>query len=207
MVKCQDHPMNRTAKITIACSVGWLLLTLTYFAFYYDQLLSIFTSLVGGALLLACIPLAAIATVVGIKKKIYPLLGVAILVVAVAMVGWLTPVGETFGARFKFWRNMEHYQSVVDQISAGADKSAIDNPITIDPGPPQRIAFSWGGLLDNWRGVVHDPSGEVMKANILDRTTWSNRDDTDYASVSGLFGGTLIKAQHLTGDWYLCWFT
>lgn len=207
MFKQQVHPMNRTAKVTISCSVTWLVLTLAYFAFYFDDLFSILTPLAGGALLLACIPLAITAVLVGIKGKNSHLLGAAVLVVAVATVCWLTPFGKTFGAHFKFWRNNEHYQSVVDQVSNGADGSTIPYPVVIDPGPPQRVAFSWGGILDNWRGIVHDPSGEVMKANILDRTTWSNRDDIAYASVSGLFGGTLIKAQHLTGDWYLCWFT
>ena len=101
----------------------------------------------------------------------------------------------------------EHYQSVVTEIAAGADDSAFDYPVRVDPGPPRRIAFSWGGILDNWRGVVYDPTGEVMKANILDRKTWPNRDDPDYASVAGLFGGTLVRAQHLEGNWYLCWFT
>lgn len=199
--------MKSAAKTNIACSAGWLLLTLAYFAFYYDDLLSIFTRLLGGALLLACIPLAITAAMVGVKGKPKMLLAVAGLVVAVAIVGWLTPVGKTFGAHCKLWREKERYQSVVARIAAGADDSNLGYPVTVDSGPPLRIAFSWGGILDNWRGVVYDPSGEVMKANILDMTTWSNRDDPGYASVAGLFGGTLIRAQHLEGDWYLCWFT
>lgn len=77
----------------------------------------------------------------------------------------------------------------------------------VDPGPPVRVAVSWGGILDNWRGLVHDPTGEAMKAKRLDLETWSNRGDPDDASVAGLFGGTLVRARHLEGDWYLCWFT
>jgi hypothetical protein len=169
--------MRRAAKINIACSVGWLLLTLAYFAFYHDKLLSIFTPLLGGALLLACIPLAVTTAIAGIKGKPRLLLAVAVLVVAVAIVGWLTPVGATFGARCKLWREKPYYQSVVAKVAAGADDSAFDYPITVDPGPPPRVAFSWGGILDNWHGVVYDPTGGVMEANILDRTTWSNRWD------------------------------
>ena len=45
-----------------------------------------------------------------------------------------------------------------------------------------------------------------MKANLL-APDWSNRSDPEYASVSMLFGGTLIRAQPIEGDWYLCWFT
>ena len=199
--------MNRTAKINIICSCGWLLLTVAYFGFYYDQLLSIFTPLLGGALLLACIPLALTAGIVGIKGKLRVLLAVAGLVVAVAIVGWFTPVGKTFGAHCKFWREKTHYQSVVAKVVASEDNPEFNHPIIVDSGPPLRVAFSWGGILDNWRGIVYDPTGEVMKANILDVNTWSNRNDPDYASVARFFGGTLIRAQHLEGDWYLCWFT
>ena len=134
-------------------------------------------------------------------------LAAAGLVVAVAIVAWLTPAGKSFGAHCKFWREKSSYESIVAQIASGADESAFGYPITIDPGPPRRVAFSWGGILDKWHGIVYDPTGEVIKANILNTETWSNRDDPDYASVAGLFGGTLVRAQHLEGDWYLCWFT
>ena len=70
------------------------------------------------------LPLAVTSTIVGIKRKNYQLLGVALLVVTVAVVGWLTPVGETFGARFKFWLNSEHYQSVVDKMSTSCPSYA-----------------------------------------------------------------------------------
>jgi hypothetical protein len=199
--------MKRAAKINLVCSAVWILLTLAYFAFYYDDLLSIFTRLLGGALLLASIPLVVAAVIIGIKGKLRGLLVAPVLVVAVAIVGWASPLGTTFGAHCKFWRGKAYYQSVVAELAAGADDSAFEHPINIDPGPPRRVAFSWGGILDNWRGIVYDPTGEVMKANILDTQSWSNRNDPDYASVAGLFGGTLIRARHLEGNWYLCWFS
>lgn len=201
------QPMNRSAKINLIYSAGWLLLTVAYFAYYYDNLLSIFTPLLGWALLLACVPLAIAAAMVGIKGNSRMPLAVAGLVITVAIVGWLTPAGKSFGAHCKLWREKAHYQSVITRLAAGADDSASDHPIAVDPGPPRRVAFSWGGILDNWVGVVYDPTGEVMKADILDTETWSNRDDPDYASVAGWFGGSLIRAKHLEGNWYLCWFT
>lgn len=199
--------MNRAAKLTFACFAGWLVVTLAYFAFYYDDLLSIFTPLLGGALLLSSVPLAATAAIIGIKGKPGIMLATGVAVLTIAIVGWFTPAGKSFGAHWKFWREKANYESIVSQLAAGADASAFDHPITVDPGPPQRVAISWGGILDNWVGVVHDPTGEVMKANILDTKTWSNRDNPEYAGVAGLFGGTLIRARHLEGNWYLCWFT
>jgi hypothetical protein len=199
--------MKYAASITIASSAGWLLVTWAYFAFYYDDLLSIFTPLLGSALLLASVPLAVTAAIIGIKGKPKMILATGVPVVTITIVGWLTPLGKSFGARCKFWREKANYECIVSGLAAGADHSIFDHPIAVDPGPPQRVAFSWGGILDNWVGVVYDPTGEVMKANILDTKTWSNRDDPDYVSAAGLFGGTLIRARHFEGNWYLCWFT
>ena len=64
--------MNRAAKLTFACFAGWLVVTLAYFAFYYDDLLSIFTPLLGGALLLSSVPLAATAAIIGIHTYSTP---------------------------------------------------------------------------------------------------------------------------------------
>ena len=113
--------MSPNTKITIICPAAWLLLTLAYFAFYYDALLSIFTPLLGGALVLASIPLVVYATIVGIKKRTWSLLAVPVVVAAVAITGWLTPVGTTIGARCKLWREIDQYQAVVAQLAAGAD--------------------------------------------------------------------------------------
>ena len=192
-------------KRVVVWSTAWLVLTATYFAFYYDAPSGFLGSLLGWALFAAGIPIVFSAMIFGTRRN-PRWFAIALLVSAVAVLGWFTPLGRTLGARFKLLREKNHYESIVEQVAAGADGSEFGYPITVDAGPPPRVAFSWGGMLDNWRGIVHDPSGAVMKANIL-KADWSNRDDPDYASVSRLFGGTLVRAQHLEGDWYLCWFT
>jgi hypothetical protein len=60
----------------------------------------------------------------------------------------------------------------------------------VDQGPPVRVAFVWGGILDNWQGIVYDPTGVVL---------------TEKGHL--LFGGDLIHARHLWKDWYYCAFT
>ena len=199
--------MTRASKTITACFVGWFFVTLGYFAFYYDELLSIFTPLAGGALFLGGIALVISGVIVAIKSKTRIPIVTAVIVAVVAITGWFTPLGKTMGAHCKLWREKEYYESVIAEVGKGNDESKPDFPVLVDTGSAVRVAFSWGGILDNWRGIVHDPTGEVMKANILDLKTWENRNDPDYASVSMLFGGTLIRAQHLGGDWYLCWFT
>ena len=60
----------------------------------------------------------------------------------------------------------------------------------IDKGPPIRIGFVWDGILDNWHGIVYEPTGIVL-------TKRGER----------LFGGDLIYAKRLYEDWYYCAFT
>ena len=77
----------------------------------------------------------------------------------------------------------------------------------IDPGPPVRIAFYWQrGVIDNWVGLVYDPTGKVIKANKF-KSDWSNWGDASLAEVKGLFGGDLRRAKRMSKNWYLCWFT
>ena len=85
VVGCQCESMKRAAKINIICSVVWLIITLAYFAFYYDEPLSIFTPLLGVALLFQGIPLVVIAAIVGIKGKSKMAPAVAAVVLAAAI--------------------------------------------------------------------------------------------------------------------------
>ncbi len=74
----------------------------------------------------------------------------------------------------------------------------------VDPGPPVRVAFNPGGMLDNWTAILYDPSGLVMQANGFDRKTGK------FAAPDGvtqLFGGDLIGCDPLWGDYYSCSFT
>jgi len=198
--------MRRQSRI-FAPTVLWLLAVAAYFAFYYDEIFGFLTFLVGGFLILAGGVVAVLAVGRAIRERSVIGFATAALIFAIGALGWLTPKGKDLGARFKFMREKSEYVSIVAQMTNGGEASGLGHRVTIDEGPPLRVAFSWGGIIDNWRGVVHDPTGEVLKANILDLKSWSNRDDPNYASVAGLFGGTLIRAQHLEGDWYLCWFT
>lgn len=80
-------------------------------------------------------------------------------------------------------------------------------PFIVDAGPPARIAFmAPGGVIDNWTGIVYDPSGEVLQANTF-AADWSNWDDAALATVKSLFGGDLYRCEHLKGPFYRCFFT
>ncbi len=54
------------------------------------------------------------------------------------------------------------------------------------------IIFSWGGLLDNWEGIVYDPTKTIEMAPQRNRRA---------------FGGDMVYARNLWGPWYYCSFT
>jgi len=110
----------------------------------------------------------------------------------------------------RFLWNLPSYQNVVAEVERlrryPGTQAYEGHDCIVDPGPPLRVAFVWGGIIDNWVGIVYDPTGEVLKANEF-RADWSNWDDPRLAPVKGLFGGDLRSTRHLFGPWYYCTFT
>lgn len=100
------------------------------------------------------------------------------------------------------------FETQIAQARAGRDPCAqtADDDIAcyVDRGPPLRIAWITNpGFLDNWSGIVFDPTGVVMQADGWDeRGKWRAPD-----SVTRLFGGDLVSCRHLRGDYYVCAFT
>jgi hypothetical protein len=87
------------------------------------------------------------------------------------------------------------------------EKKEFPDLAEIEEGPVPRVAFYWQrGMIDNWVGLIYDPTGEVMKANAF-KADWSNWEAPELQKVKRLFGGSLFSARHLTGHWYLCSFT
>lgn len=111
------------------------------------------------------------------------------VVTAVALLLWWNL--DTVGTRAYWLRHRATYARAVpvirrqDPLPHGGELEGV--PYRVDD-PPERIAFPWpGGIIDNWTGVVWDPSGSAPPENA--------------------FGGQLIHAVHLGGPWYLCSFT
>ena len=77
----------------------------------------------------------------------------------------------------------------------------------IEPGPPLRVVFVQpGGVLDNWVGIVYDPTGIVINARQF-KDDWSNWNDPALKEVRQMFGGDLRWVEPLGGPWYRCTFT
>jgi len=91
----------------------------------------------------------------------------------------------------RFQLSMSHYERRVAEVLAGRRTKATDIA-GIERGPPDRVAFYWKrGVTDNWVGLVYDPTGDVVNA----------------AACQDFFGGTMTHSRHLTGPWFICWFT
>jgi hypothetical protein len=160
---------------------------------------------------LAGLALAVVWAVVACRKP-QPLRSVLLCAACLIATGvfLFTPYGTLLGTYFRFYRHLEHYEAVVAQISQ-ADIGTLterqqSQEYIIDKGPPVRIAFVWHVMIDNWIGIVYDPSGEVMRANVFKRD-WSNWKDPQLRPVKALFGGDLYMTRKLWKDWYCCWFT
>lgn len=110
--------------------------------------------------------------------------------------------------RLYFWRQVDRYERLLGRSDLDAGKprwQCIEGVmVVVQPGEPRRVAFPLpGGLLDNWRGVVYDPSGEAMRVNALEKWSDQWRDDP----VAGWFGGDMVECRHLRDHFYLCSFT
>ena len=118
--------------------------------------------------------------------------------------------GAYVGVYGKLLLNHSEYELIVRQnnVQIGGEpiqSLSVENGIEyeIDSGPPVRFAFEPDGILDNWSGIVYDPSGDVMLADGFDSKGKFRAPDR----VTKLFGGDLVSCSHFFGHYYRCGFT
>lgn len=133
-----------------------------------------------------------------------PLLLVSTILVARPML----VAGRYVGTMSRLFVNYGHYETIVAKVDAKPEASWYeeDGGVTysVDLGPPIRIAFNPAGMLDNWSGIIYDPTGDVMLADGFDPVTGK------FAApdkVAKLFEGDLVDCRHLWGSYYHCSFT
>jgi hypothetical protein len=106
------------------------------------------------------------------------------LATAVAVDGWMK----------------QHAQQPVAGWAAGR----LGLEVFIETGPPVRAAFMTDpGFLDNWSGIVFDPTGKVMQADGWDASGKFRAPEV----ITKLFDGDLDSCRHLWGAYYHCGFT
>jgi hypothetical protein len=113
---------------------------------------------------------------------------------------------QEIGIFARFHALKPRYRAIVRAIEAGEVPPAEPRYI-VEKGTPIRVAFPWpGGMLDNWCGVIYDPSGLLRKAGRFQRGL-SHFSDPALQEARALFGGDLWSCEPLGGDWYFCCFT
>ncbi|MFT3925296.1 MAG: hypothetical protein QM778_22350 [Myxococcales bacterium] len=131
------------------------------------------------------------------------------LVACLLLLAWPLQIGVARARiHLLFDRDRDVFDAIVAQELGRTPRDQAGPPryYHVDAGPPVRIAFPLeGGIVDNWCGVVFDPSGEVLRLNQVDLD--SLKTSESLARLRKLFGGDMVGCKHLDGPYYHCCFT
>jgi hypothetical protein len=129
------------------------------------------------------------------------------LSVVTAIVAWLPleVTGRHLGAMLKLAINHSDYERIIARVQTAPSsklRSEVDGiAYSIDAGPPTRVAFNRQGFLDNWSGIVFDPSDDLVKFSFEKAGKSPSR------PINKVFGGDLVGCRHLWEHYYTCTFT
>ena len=89
---------------------------------------------------------------------------VALLLVGVISYG--TKFTTDLGDKLRFLRYEKKYIQIIEEIktkkiSSNGSVNGINYDTEVDP--VMRASFSWGGIIDNWKGIIYDPTNELSK--------------------------------------------
>jgi hypothetical protein len=141
------------------------------------------------------------------KAPVATLLTVALLPAA-AIVAVPALHGAAVWIAFELRRG--ELQAVVDDVENGrlqrvGGRTAGGIAYIVEEGQPFRIAFvTQPGVVDNWGGIVYDPTHGVAAAVA---PSWTDAGRAVPDQVRELFGGDIVTCQHIDGFFYRCGFT
>ena len=151
------------------------------------------------------------------------------LIMVVSLVGLLLVGVISYGTNFttdlgdklRFLRYEKKYVQIIEKIETkkiSFNGSVNGISYNTEADPVMRVSFSWGGILDNWRGIIYDPTNELstiaennqIHINSGDRNSLTPADEEyikETTELKLLFGGVIYKVKKMANNWYLCWFT
>lgn len=198
-MKPRRHPPMPAADYLIVGLIVWLVGTLLLLVFHQDLIWVLIGAVV--------VPASAIVLLIGAIRRVRrsPIASIVFVLIISSMLVFVPTSGLSWGERTRFDLMRPSYERRLQQIISAHEHGARGNAnrpdYIIDRGPPVRVAFMWqSGVIDNWVGLVYDPTGVVMRANGSDG-------DIGLGPVRKLFGGDIVASRHLQDHWYLCSFT
>ncbi|MBM3347378.1 MAG: hypothetical protein FJY55_12915 [Betaproteobacteria bacterium] len=116
----------------------------------------------------------------------------SIIIILAAWCVWIYAPVRDLGMWVRYYIEVTHYQEALAALTARHEpRCHAEERCGFDAGPPPRAVFSWGGLGDNWLGVVVDPTGTIA----------------DVERNRAAFGGRLLGCRPLGKVAFLCSFT
>jgi len=176
------------------------------FFLYLFGPLALLGILVLGGITYATLGIIVLRRIASARDRVIVLLAAPVMLgLAIAVASPVLEVGRDTGTWTRLVLNRSHYDAIVKKVSDPPRELGTyppfekDNGVEyiVDNGPPVRVAFNPDGILDNWSGIVFDPTGQVMMA---DRIATPEH-------ITKLFGGDLVGCRHLSGHYYECSFT
>lgn len=170
-------------------------------------------------LALATVLFGIIATVAGLRlafrsksdRRRAWIAGATAPLALLCVVGLALPAiwaGDAATDWFRLFYNRSAYERIIADEQSSSDNrdhlTANGIEYRVDRGPPIRIAFHPDGFLDNWSGIVFDPTRRVASAQGWGKFAGDYAVDPDLKS---LFGGDLVSCTHMKGDYFRCSFT
>jgi len=199
--------------IPVTCSLFILL----RFLFHHDLIISLWILVWAiDAIIIGLGLISVIKLIIILRKKRNRF--AAILLCALLAIGGIsygTDLVKDLGLRLRFQRLKPAYSEIIEKINSGemtGEGTHLGIRYESETDPVLRVSFSWGGIIDNWYGIIYDPSGKIMRINesdfkFTDQDPGTPKDDKELGKIRMVFGGVLYKAERLGDHWYLCWFT
>ena len=165
---------------------GWLLFysASSYLLEFFSVFVAVATSMVGVT--------ALAITGTALARKRTQLSVLCVVAVLATWCVWVYAPVRDLGLAIRFGLEQAQYAAAIADLTSGREPAcAAAKACQYDAGPPRRLAFSWGGVIDNWAGIIYDPTGDIQ----------------DVQRNRGVFGGDLVGCRLVREHFYLCSFT
>jgi hypothetical protein len=195
--------------------VSCILFVLLRSIFHHDLIINLWIFVwVVDAFIIGLAVISIFQLIIAIRRKRHPRLGILLAALIVSgSLSYGTDLLKDLGLQLRFYRLKQEYSEIVAMLQSGSISQKGTHhgiPYQSENEPEFRVSFSWGGIIDNWYGVIYDPSGKIMRCNESEPSLLplqSSSDEKELHQIRMIFGGVLYKAEHLGDHWYLGWFT